>query len=294
MSVTDAVATWFDAATGDVSAKRAVLAYAVIALYFSFFILPIVWMVGSTFKPQNMFYSTPFAILPPLGEFTLANYDAVFSDAGFVQSFKNSAIISVSTAFLTLICAVPAAYSLSKLPVPGRDTVLVGFIASYMLPRVLIAVPFFIVLYDFNLIGTHVGIILAHTVLSMPFVIWLLKGYFDEIPTSLIDAAKLDGCSNLTAIVYVILPLSLPGIAVGGFFSFVLSWNDFLFASVISQTQATRTLPLFLKLLIQPNAVDWNMVLSAGVVTMLPVALLFAVTQEWLVEGLAGSGMKGY
>jgi len=130
-------------------------------------------------------------------------------------------------------------------------------------------------------------------VIATPLATWLLKGYFDDIPEALDEAAKMDGCSQLDILVRVILPLSIPGIAVAGFYTFTVSWNDFLLVSVLSQTSATRTLPLGLQLFQSQNQVAWHLVLTAAVVTMAPVILLFALVQKWVVEGLGSGGMKG-
>jgi len=162
-----------------------------------------------------------------------------------------------------------------------------------MLPYVLILIPFFLLMFTMGLINSHLGIIIAHTVIAAPLAIWLLKGYFDDIPESLDEAAKMDGCSQLDILVRVILPLSLPGIAVAGFYTFTISWNDFLLVSVLSQTSATRTLPFGLQLFQSQNQVAWHLVLTAATITMIPVIVLFTAVQQWVVKGLASGGMKG-
>jgi ABC-type glycerol-3-phosphate transport system permease component len=228
-----------------------------------------------------------------LSDITLENYQQVPSRGAFQSYFVNSVVIATSTTVLRLTVGTFAGYSLSRFDYPGHDSLLVAFLGTQMLPYVLILVPFFLLMFTLNLIDTHVGIVIAHSVIATPLATWLLKGDFDDVPESLDEAAKMDGCSQLDILVRVILPLSIPGIAVAGFYTFTVSWNDFLLVSVLSQTSATRTLPLGLQLFQSQNQVAWHLVLTAATVTMAPVILLFAVVQKWVVEGLASGGMKG-
>lgn len=275
----------------DTSIRRAVTVYLVLGVYFTFLLLPILYMVMVTFTSSGFLFSS--RLFPTPSDFTLDNYVRVLQNGQFQGYFVNSTIVATATTTLTLVTGILAAYSLSRFDYPGRDLLLVGFLSTQMLPYVLILIPFFLLMSTLQLIDSFVGIILAHTVLALPFSVWLLKGYFDDIPEALDEAAKMDGCSRLDVLVRVILPLSVPGIAVAGFYTFIISWNDFLFVSILSQTEATRTLPFGLQLFQSANSIDWGLVLSAAAVTMLPVILLFAILQRWVVEGLASGGLKG-
>jgi len=275
----------------DMSPRRAVAVYGVIGLYMLFLLLPIAYMVMATFTSADFLYSP--RLIPSLGDLTLGNYVAILSTGLFQQYFVNSMIIATSTTLVTLVVGTLAGYSLSRFEFPGRQGILFTFLGTQMLPLVLILIPFFLLMFSLNLIDSYVGIIVAHSVGGIPLGTWLLKGYFDDIPTSLDEAAKMDGCNRLDILVRVIVPLSLPGIAVAGFYTFILSWNDFLLVSILSQTAATRTLPFGLQLFQSQNSVAWELLLTAATVTMIPVVLLFAVVQRWVVEGLASGGMKG-
>lgn len=279
---------WLDE---DVSVRRALLVYAVIGTYMAFLLLPVVYMVLATFTDQSFLYSTE--LIPSLADMTIDNYVTVLSTGTFQQYFVNSMIIATATTVLTLAVGTLAGYSLSRFEYPGHDSLLLAFLGTQMLPYVLILIPFFLLMFSLGLVNTHVGIILAHSVIATPLATWLLKGYFDDIPESLDEAAKMDGCSQLDVLVRVVLPLSLPGLAVAGFYTFIVSWNDFLLVSVLSQTEATRTLPFGLQLFQSQNEVAWHLVLTAAVITMVPVVVLFALIQRWVVEGLASGGMKG-
>jgi ABC-type glycerol-3-phosphate transport system permease component len=248
-------------------------------------------MMLATFTSPDFLYSP--RLVPALDDLTMQNYVAVLSTGLFQQYFINSTIVASSTTLLTLVVGTLAAYSLSRFEYFGRNGLLFSFLGTQMLPRVLILIPFFLVMFRLGLIDSLFGIVIAHSVLGIPLGTWLLKGYFDDIPTSLDEAAKMDGCSHLDILWRIIVPMSLPGITVAGFYTFILSWNDFLFVSILSQTAATRTLPFGLQLFQSQNTVAWELLLTAATVTMIPVVLLFAVFQHWVVEGLATGGMKG-
>jgi ABC-type glycerol-3-phosphate transport system permease component len=275
----------------DMSVRRALAVYAILSLFMLFLLLPVLYMILATFTDRAFLYSS--ALIPALSDLTISNYVSVISTGAFQRYFINSTIIATATTALTLTIGTLAGYSLSRFDYPGRDSLLLAFLGTQMLPYVLILIPFFLLMFTMGLINSHLGIIIAHTVIAAPLAIWLLKGYFDDIPESLDEAAKMDGCSQLDILVRVILPLSLPGIAVAGFYTFTISWNDFLLVSVLSQTSATRTLPFGLQLFQSQNQVAWHLVLTAATITMIPVIVLFTAVQQWVVKGLASGGMKG-
>ncbi|MBC9987917.1 carbohydrate ABC transporter permease [Haloferax sp. Atlit-12N] len=273
------------------SPRRLVGVYAVLSLYFAFLLLPVGYMLLVTFTSQEFLYSPQ--LIPSLGDLTVENYLTVLQTGAFQGYFVNSVVIAVSTTTLTLVVGTLAAYSLSRFEFPGRQSILLSFLATQMLPLVLILIPFFLLMFSLNLIDSYLGIVIAHSVGGIPLGTWLLKGYFDDIPTSLDEAAKMDGCSRLDILWRIIVPLSLPGIAVAGFYTFILSWNDYLLVSILSQTAATRTLPFGLQLFQSQNTVAWELLLTAATITIVPVVVLFAFVQSYIVEGLASGGMKG-
>jgi len=279
---------WLDE---DMSIRRALGVYAVLGMYMAFLLLPVAYMVMATFTSPDFLYSTQ--LIPSLSDLTLDNYVTTLSRGQFQQYFINSMVIATATTALTLAVGTLAAYSLSRFDYPGKNVFLMTFLGTRMLPLVLILIPFYLLMFTLNLIDSYLGIIIAHSVGGIPLGTWLLKGYFDDIPESLDEAAKMDGCSQLDILVRIIIPMSLPGIAVAGFYTFILSWNDFLLVSILSQTASTRTLPFGLQLFQSQNSVAWELLLTAATVTMAPVVLLFALIQRWIVEGLASGGMKG-
>jgi len=285
----------FDSWIGeDTSIREAIGIYGALSLYFIWFLVPVGWLALSTVKAGEIIQATELIIIPSLENITLANYEVVLSDARFRQLFVNSIIISFSTTALTLVVGILGAYSLSRFSYPGRKSLLIAFLATKMLPPVLIIIPFFIMMWSLNLVNSYIGIILSHCVRALPLALWLLKGFFDDIPEALDEAARIDGCSHLSVLYYVIVPLAKPGIAVAAFYTFVTSWNDFLFVSVLSQNISTRTLPFGLYLFQSSNSINWGATLTAALLTAIPSIIFFALVQKYIVKGLASGGMHGH
>jgi len=277
----------------ETSPRRALLTYAALAFYFIILLFPVVYLVLATFLTQDALFSGGYNIVPTAETFTLRNWEVVLSESKLPQFMINSTIVATATTLLTLSVSIIGAYSISRYDYPGSQYIVLGFVSTQMLPFILILIPFFSIMFTLELIDTYIGIILAHSVGSIPFALWLLKGYFDDIPEALDEAAKLDGCSEFDVLFRIILPLSIPGISVGGFYTFILSWNEFIAVSVLSQSDSTRTLPFALFLFQNGSVVDWGATLTVAVVTMTPVILLFALVQQYVVEGLATGGTKG-
>jgi multiple sugar transport system permease protein/arabinogalactan oligomer/maltooligosaccharide transport system permease protein len=276
----------------EVSPRRGIGIYFALLCYYGVLLIPIIYLFLSSFKTSEVIRGTELIIVP-IQNFTLDHWIRVLSRSAFQEYFSNSMIIALGTTGLSVLFGTLAGYSISRMEYPGRSSLIVGYLGTTMLPWVLILIPFFLIMYRLDLIDTYVGIIITHTVISLPFVTWLLKGYFDDIPFALDDAAKIDGCSEIQTLHHVIVPLALPGIAVAAFYTFVVSWNDYLFVSILSTSASTRTLPFALQLFQSQHTIDWGAVVTAAAVTMIPVVILFAFVQKYLVDGLSSSGMKG-
>lgn len=277
----------------DTTPRRALLVYGLLLLYFIWFLVPVIWLGLSTIKAGAIIQAQRLILIPPAEYFTLSHYEQVLSNPKFIQLFINSSVIAIATVTLTLGLSILGAYSLSRFDYPGRSTILISFLATKMLPPALIIIPFFLMMYSYGLVNTYVGVVLSHSIRALPLALWLLKGFFDDIPQALDEAAHIDGCSHLGVLRHVIIPLALPGIAVAGFYTFVTSWNDFLFVSVLSQSGATRTLPYGLYIFQSQTSVNWGATITAAMITMIPSIVLFTLVQNEIVEGLASGGMHG-
>jgi len=270
--------------------SRNVIIYLLLILYFCFLLTPIVWLVVSSFKKPSLVLSSK--LIPGIGDFSLENYVETFQMQRFTQYFLNSLKIALGNTGLTLLVTILAGYTLSRFRIRGGRQFLLAVLASWMFPYVLILISFYYIMLGLNLTDTILGIILTHSVLSVSFCVWMLKAYFDGIPKELDDAALIDGSSRIGTLFKIILPISSPGIAVAGFFAFMVSWGDFLFASILSRSPATRTLPLMLQAFRSTLELRWGVIVTATVICIIPTIALFAFVQRWLVEGLTAGAIK--
>jgi ABC-type glycerol-3-phosphate transport system permease component len=268
----------------------AILAYLVVFISLIFFILPMLWIVYTSFRTQASIFTGK--VIPPLNEFTLENYTTILSVTDFPRYFLNSFMIAASVTLLSLFCSIIGAYGLSRFDIRGKNTLITGIFSTQMFPQVLLIVPMYLVIFSLSLLDKVIGVVLGQMILVLPFQIWMLKGYFDNIPMDLDDSAKIDGSNIAQRLLYVVLPVAAPGIMVAAFFSFVVSWGDYLIVSIISQSQRTATLTLIIQRLSSALLIRWGQVAAATVLTIVPTILLFSFVQSRLVEGLTAGAIR--
>lgn len=269
----------------------AVLAYLVVFVSVIFFIAPMLWIIYTSFRTQESIFTGN--VFSPLNEYTLENYQTILSVTDFVtyfiNSFKIASLVTLSSLFLSII----AAYALSRFEIKGKNALIMGVFSTQMFPQVLLIIPIYLIIFSMFLLDTVTGVVLAQLILVLPFQVWMLKGYFDNIPRDLDDAAKIDGCGIFQRLIYVVLPVAAPGIMVAAFFSFVVSWGDFLIVSIINQSQRTATVTLTIQRLSSALLIRWGQVAAATVLTIVPTIILFAFVQSRLVAGLTAGAVKG-
>jgi ABC-type glycerol-3-phosphate transport system permease component len=271
-------------------AVTAVLAYLVVFISLVFFILPILWIIYTSFRTQaSIFTGTVF---PPLEEFTLENYRTILSVTDFPRYFLNSFQIATLVTLLSLLCSVIGAYGLSRFDIRGKNALILGIFSTQMFPQVLLIIPLYLIIFHLLLLDRVIGVVLGHIVLVLPFQIWMLKGYFDNISKDIDDSARIDGCSIPQRLIFVVLPIAAPGIMVAAFFSFVVSWGDYLIVSIVSQSQRTATVTLAIQRLSSALLIRWGQVAAATVLTIVPTIILFYFVQNRLVEGLTAGAIK--
>jgi len=268
----------------------AIGAYLVVFISLVFFILPMIWIIYTSFRTQPSIFTG--AIFPPLSEFTLENYQTILSVTDFPAYFLNSFKIAASVTLASLLCAIPGAYGLSRFDIKGKNALILGIFSTQMFPQVLLIVPLFLIIYNLLLIDKVIGVVFGQLMLILPFQIWMLTGYFNNIPVEIDEAARIDGSSILQRLIYVILPIAAPGVMVAAFFSFVVSWGDYLIVSIISQTQRTATVTLVIQRLSSALLIRWGQVAAAVVLTIIPTIILFYFVQSRLVEGLTAGAIK--
>jgi len=254
-------------------------------------LVPFYWMLATSLKKDKEIYGFEATLVPR--QPTLQNYVRLFDKTPFVKYLRNSTIISVGNTLASLLFATLGAYALARLRFPGRGLIARGLVFTYLVPPALLFIPLFAVMSTLRLVDTHHGLILAYLSFSVPFCTWLLMGYFRSVPVELEEAALVDGCTRLGSLVRVILPMSLPALAVVAFFSFTQSWNEFLYANVFVNSVEVRTVTTGLTLFIVEDVFFWGPMMGASFLSALPPLLLYLVFQRWVVKGLTLGGAKG-
>lgn len=211
----------------------------------------------------------------------------------FGHQLLNSAVIAVATTVLGIFLATTAAYAFSRFRFPGRAAGLMMFLVSQMFPGVLTMVPLYIIMKELGLLNSNLGLILVYATTSIPFCVWMLKGYFDTIPKELEESAIMDGASQFTVFWRIILPLSLPAVSVTALFSFMTAWNEFVLAFTFMDRETSFTLPVRVATYVSENKIYWGELAAASLIVSLPVVALFFALQKNLVGGLTAGGVKG-
>jgi multiple sugar transport system permease protein len=269
---------------------KQVLLHIAVILSVSALAFPIMLLLFNSLKTEIDIFASPLGI-PRFVSWE--NFRHVLFETSFFTNLRNSAIIAFSTVLLSVVVTAPAGYAVSRFRFRGRAFFSMWLLATQSFPGIIMVLGLFTVLRTYGLLNTLPGLIVMHTSFSMPFSIWLLKGYFDKIPVALEEAARIDGCTRLRSLVRIVLPLSVPGLLAVATFSLLLSWNEFFFALVIMRDNAHYTLPVFLsRFLGSGGVVQWGPLSAAALLVSLPVFVLFLLGQRYLVSGLTGGAVK--
>ena len=251
-------------------------------------VAPFIWVVLMSLKSRlDIFEIPPKWIFKPI----LDNYYNAFVDGPFSKYLLNSLIIDSSSTLLAITIGTLAAYAFSRFTIFGAKHIFFFILTTRMCPPVVVALPLFIIYSKLKLYDTHIGVILVHTIFNLALVVWLMRGFFDEIPQEIDQAAMIDGHSEWTVFRKFILPLALPGIVVSAMFCLVFSWNEFLFALILTQFDAT-ILPVGIPQLVTSRGTYWGQVAAVGVVITLPVLIFALVFHKYLVRGLTFGAVK--
>ena len=263
------------------------LAYALaLFLVVVFLLTPFLWMALNAFKtPLQIIKLPPDLIFPP----TLRNFENVFGTQNFMRYIMNSVIIGAGCTLVGLLIGLPAAYSIARF---RQNRLAIAILMARMVPGITFLVPLFIIFRRLGMIDTYASLILAHMLVGLPFIVWVMVPFFESIPRELTEAAVVDGASSLRTFVSVVLPLSGPGIVTASILSFVFSWNNFMFSIVLASSR-TRTVPVAIYNFISYAQIDWGGLMAAAVVITLPVLALAIVTQRYVIRGLTAGAVKG-
>jgi ABC-type glycerol-3-phosphate transport system permease component len=252
---------------------------------------PLVWMIITSLKPSSEILSQEFRLLPSY--VTLAAYGRLLTETEFVRFFVNSFIVSFITTVVTVFVGTLAAYAITRYEFRGKGTFSTTILFINMFAPIMIIVPLYVVLLSLGLIDTRAGLVLAYTTFALPFSLWMLRSFFKSIPIDLELAALVDGASRAQAVWYVIFPLAFPGVVAVSVFTFLVAWNDYLFARVLIASSSLKTLTVGVQDMVDASATDWGLLMAAGVLITLPVFLAFLFLQKYLVAGWGTGGVKG-
>jgi multiple sugar transport system permease protein len=276
------------------------LRWTLLAIYLVFTLLPMIWLFLSTIQTQASLLTLPTQIIP--SEVTLGNYVDIFKPAAFgensgqstfVLALRNSVVVCLGTTFVAMIFGTIAAYAFARFNLPGKRTLLLIVLGSQLLPAVSLIIPLFRMFKTAQLLDSVLALILAYSTFSMPFVVWIMAGYFQSIPRELEEAARIDGASRLQAFLRVALPLARPGLGATAIFTLLNAWDEFFFALIFTSSYASKTLPVALAEFIGRHSVNWGLLVTGGFIASLPPIILSVVFYRYIVAGLAAGGLKG-
>lgn len=258
-----------------------------VALVVIFLFLPIAWIAITAFKPEAATYSVSLIFQP-----TLDNFKSIFS-SGFNLSkyYSNSFVVAIVTLLITIPVSILASYSLSRFQMKGKQVFMFAILATQFIPLIVNVIPFFIMFRDWGLLDTTIALIIVNLGHTIPYAIWLMKGFIDRIPIDIEEAAAIDGASRIRIIWHILLPLAIPGIITATVFCFVITWNEFMFALVLTQQDAV-TLPVALSFFTGEKGVLWNQMAAAGVVFVLPTVIFMLIVRKQFVLGMTSGGVK--
>ncbi len=263
--------------------------YIPLILLIVFALFPYLWTFLTSIKTEKELYTIVLHYIPK--QPTLENYITLFKKTNFFRSMVNSFLVAGVTSIISLLVSILAAYAFARFNFKGKTFFMVSFLLINMFPPVLLLTPLFTIMQKIDLLYTPYSLIIAYSTFTIPFSVWLLTGYIQDLPVSLEEAAMVDGCSRLGAFFKITLPLTIPGIVATGIYIFITAWNEFIFALMFTN-EATRTVPVALQTFIGQFEIQWGLLTAGGVITTIPVVVLFMFVQKNLVEGLTAGAVK--
>jgi len=269
------------------SAAAKILSLGAITLIMVWTLYPLAWVLLTSFKPPADQFRPVWLGFAP----TLDNYHAFFSNSEFARSLLNSLIVTGLAVLVSLVLGTPTAYALARFRMRGKPAVMIFVLLARMTPPVVLVIPFFLLARKMGISNTYLALVGMGSFLSVPFVIWMMRGFFAEIPFAIEESAVVDGCSRTQALLRVVLPLAAPGLAATAVLCALLVWNEFLFALVLSGAD-TRTLPVLVNMFVSEKSVEWGTMSAAGMITVLPLIVFGLVAQKHLVRGLTMGSIK--
>jgi len=252
--------------------------------------LPVIWMLSSSFKSNGEIFEYPPRLITE--NFSFVAYTDILTDPEKLRFFFNSYFVATCVTLLTLLVAVHAAYAFSRYQFKGKAVINVLVISVQAVPPVTLLIPYFGLMVVLRLYNTYPGLILTYMVFTLPYAIIMMTGYFNTLPKELDEAVKVDGGSPLTALWRVLIPISIPGMVSVGVYTFMIAWNEYLFALTLTRTNDMRTVPIGIQLLMGQHAYDWSEMMAMSVLGAIPVLILFLFFQRYFIGGMTAGSVK--
>lgn len=263
-----------------------VLASVTVAMLF-----PVAWMLSTSLKTEPETFRMPPTWVPL--EPTISPYLNMWRMKNFARYFFNTAVVSIAATALSLLLSVPASYGFARFKFRGAQGMLSFILLTQMLPSVILIIPYFTLMRTLGILNTHLALVLAYASFSLPFCTWMLRGFFAGIPKEIDEAAMVDGCSRLMAMVRVVVPLAVPGIGATCLFTFLLAWNHYLFSLALSLNENMYTISVGLGAMMGEFRIAWNEMMAAALIATLPTILVYMFLEQYFVQGLTGGAVKG-
>ena len=266
------------------------LIYIGLFLGFIFAVFPVVWMVAMSFGPNPEIFDAPPRLFPR--QPTIVAYQAIFNNPLRIRFFINSYIVAFSVTFFTVVIALLAAYSLSRFSYPGKKVIHMFIISTQTMPPITLLIPYFGMIVAFRLHNTHLALIITYMALTLPYAVLMMTGYFNTIPKELDEAVLVDGGSRFYALWRVLVPVSIPGIVATSIYTFLLAWNEFLFALTLTRTNEMRTVPVGILQMMGEHAYEWNQMMAISILGSIPILVVYLFAQKQFMAGMTAGSVK--
>ncbi|WP_407358458.1 carbohydrate ABC transporter permease [Microbacterium sp. LTA6] len=251
---------------------------------------PVLWMLSSSFKSNTQIFELPPRLITDT--FSFDAYVAIFTNPETMRFFLNSYIVAGAVTILTLIVAIQAAYAFSRFEFRGKRILNVVIVSVQAVPPITLLIPYFGLMVALGLYNSYAGLILTYMVFTLPYAIIMMTGYFNTLPKELDEAVRVDGAGSMTALWRILVPISVPGIVSVGIYTFMIAWNEYLFALTLTRTIDMRTVPIGIQLLMGQHSYEWNQIMAMSVLGSIPVLILFLFFQRYFISGLTAGSVK--
>jgi len=267
-----------------------IVTYAGLAIGLGYACFPVLWMFCCSIKSNTEIFALPPKLLPKA--FTLNAYHSIFADPTKIRFFLNSYLVATVVTLLTLFVAILSGYSFSRHSFRLKKPLNLFIISTQTVPPITLLIPYFGLVVMFKLYNTYFALILTYMVFTLPYAILMMTGYFNTLPKELDEAVEVDGGSNFFALRRVLVPISVPGIVATGVYTFLLAWNEFIFALTLTKTTEMRTVPIGIQQLMGQHAYEWNEMMAMSILGSLPILLLYLIAQRYFLAGMTAGSVK--